>query len=930
MEDKHGVLPAQAKKEIKNQELGLWLEQPDLSLADRNIGLKCFKFFGDKNVYSLGKWKDNNTEKLRNLRKDFKVKPKSKDLLKKKKIQKENPQKMHVDDEETASEGHVSLVEAEMITSEESSEINDDSSVSSKQENECQIEAQAPLKMKISLTKNKVIKTSPLKTPKQRKMSTEKVSLSLDFVAQTKKNTPQRSRLNLILDNLREKKTKKGSSDEKGEGSSTDTDSSIIESTCRIDADMGRKELDDSDQDNEKDKQTPLKSDHDKEKKGKGKAVASGSGKGKEKLNEEGKEKVVASVIDEGKEKDAVVNSPVFQCLMCEEKVTLKKDCVTGHLKLHKVTLDDYSKIFVSHRKDEDMQIVRNWVDEKGQEDDETEKIDDVKEDEEKVKPETTRTKFWRKQKEEAAVKAVKQHPCTKCNKVMTSVLAYRNHQKVHNATTKRSSRRSTAQEDEETSETDDKSDVVDTEDIVTKDQEALLESVNKEYQHKKLRLLNASVAVSLDERTIADQELEDASSVDSADPDSADPDSRPATPDHDYKCVHCGEGFKAAYLLNVHYRTKHFEKIHKCPQCPKTYFSVPELEQHELIHKMQGGGVVKDPGTSHRPGGRPSLDLYSLPGTSSPKSSGSSKNKVGKSKKEESENKEDSDASKTDQTSSEEAGKDKAQQKQNKDCDTTSDADVSLTSKLRKLRKVTSSSKLLSHPVAAMITPITGVVTETQPPKSPEPSKSPVAVPESTSDMSVELEHGAKNDDSTKQAAAMMEEETSFPLSSTVADSIKDIGAKETVSEVPDSTTTVDEVSSADCEKSKSPSDEKPSSSSAFEANYLQFVKTGKPLAFEANYLQFLNAPQTPSWCSPSQSDYKTCSSPEQNSSEYKSCSSSENNSVSGTGGDSTLHTPPCSTTTQEAPIGDLQDLSVSSKPALKRPYTCQDCDGY
>merc|ERR1712083_164940 len=143
----HGVKPVEAKEEIKDQELCLWLDQPDLSIVDKNIGLKCFKFFADKNV-----------ERIKHLRKDFK----------KKKISKGNTNKYIINDEdteETSSEDHTSL-----IASEESSEVNDSDSTSSKQEIER--EKDDSLKLNISITKNKVIKTSPLKkTPKQRKMS---------------------------------------------------------------------------------------------------------------------------------------------------------------------------------------------------------------------------------------------------------------------------------------------------------------------------------------------------------------------------------------------------------------------------------------------------------------------------------------------------------------------------------------------------------------------------------------------------------------------------------------------------------------------------------------------------------------------------------------------------------------------------------------
>merc|ERR1719402_1935155 len=71
--------------------------------------------------------------------------------------------------------------------------------------------------------------------------------------------------------------------------------------------------------------------------------------------------------------------------------------------------------------------------------------------------------------------------------------------------------------------------------------------------------------------------------------------DSSPTDPLADptgYSCTHCGEEFAAAWSLNVHYRTKHTEKINKCDVCKKTFCTITDLEQHKLIHKVGSKSV--------------------------------------------------------------------------------------------------------------------------------------------------------------------------------------------------------------------------------------------------------------------------------------------------------------------------------------------------
>jgi len=53
---------------------------------------------------------------------------------------------------------------------------------------------------------------------------------------------------------------------------------------------------------------------------------------------------------------------PVFHCLMCDENVARMKDTISHHLTRHKVTLDDYPRIFVSHRDDPDMKMIIEWI----------------------------------------------------------------------------------------------------------------------------------------------------------------------------------------------------------------------------------------------------------------------------------------------------------------------------------------------------------------------------------------------------------------------------------------------------------------------------------------------------------------------------------------------------------------------------------------
>jgi len=53
---------------------------------------------------------------------------------------------------------------------------------------------------------------------------------------------------------------------------------------------------------------------------------------------------------------------PVFHCLMCDENVARTKETISHHLTRHKVTLDDYPRIFVSHREDPDMKMIMEWI----------------------------------------------------------------------------------------------------------------------------------------------------------------------------------------------------------------------------------------------------------------------------------------------------------------------------------------------------------------------------------------------------------------------------------------------------------------------------------------------------------------------------------------------------------------------------------------
>jgi len=54
--------------------------------------------------------------------------------------------------------------------------------------------------------------------------------------------------------------------------------------------------------------------------------------------------------------------SSVFHCLMCDENVAFSKSTISSHLTRHKVTLDDYPRIFVSHRDDKDMKMILDWI----------------------------------------------------------------------------------------------------------------------------------------------------------------------------------------------------------------------------------------------------------------------------------------------------------------------------------------------------------------------------------------------------------------------------------------------------------------------------------------------------------------------------------------------------------------------------------------
>jgi len=57
-----------------------------------------------------------------------------------------------------------------------------------------------------------------------------------------------------------------------------------------------------------------------------------------------------------------VDQGPVFHCLMCDENVERTKSTILHHLTRHKVTLDDYPRIFVSHREDQDMKLIMKWI----------------------------------------------------------------------------------------------------------------------------------------------------------------------------------------------------------------------------------------------------------------------------------------------------------------------------------------------------------------------------------------------------------------------------------------------------------------------------------------------------------------------------------------------------------------------------------------
>jgi hypothetical protein len=56
-----------------------------------------------------------------------------------------------------------------------------------------------------------------------------------------------------------------------------------------------------------------------------------------------------------------------------------------------------------------------------------------------------------------------------------------------------------------------------------------------------------------------------------------------------EYRCPLCQEEFPAAWSLNVHMRTKHLERSHHCSWCNKNFATITDLDQHTLVHQVQG-----------------------------------------------------------------------------------------------------------------------------------------------------------------------------------------------------------------------------------------------------------------------------------------------------------------------------------------------------
>ena len=71
----------------------------------------------------------------------------------------------------------------------------------------------------------------------------------------------------------------------------------------------------------------------------------------------------LGAVKDESEDGSVTPDDPtLFHCLMCEENVACTKLTISNHLTRHKVTLDDYPRIFVSHRDDKDMKMIMDWI----------------------------------------------------------------------------------------------------------------------------------------------------------------------------------------------------------------------------------------------------------------------------------------------------------------------------------------------------------------------------------------------------------------------------------------------------------------------------------------------------------------------------------------------------------------------------------------
>eukprot|EP00092_Neocalanus_flemingeri_P079826 GFUD01099486.1.p1 GENE.GFUD01099486.1~~GFUD01099486.1.p1 ORF type:complete len:402 (+),score=123.95 GFUD01099486.1:157-1362(+) len=118
---------------------------------------------------------------------------------------------------------------------------------------------------------------------------------------------------------------------------------------------------------------------------------------------------------------------------MCEENVAFTKSAVSSHLKNHKVTLDDYPRIFVSHREDVDMMEIMTWI---KQDEENSELLSD------RVSPVTTdslgteetsaslsRNAFWKNQRD----KFVKdKFQCDHCKKITKDKESLETHMKTH------------------------------------------------------------------------------------------------------------------------------------------------------------------------------------------------------------------------------------------------------------------------------------------------------------------------------------------------------------------------------------------------------------------------------------------------------------------------------------------------------------------